>query len=269
LIFEVLRKILNLTRRKVKEIERKRTIHKWEKVGILDPGLASQTAHMLIVKDLRYIAISRICISSFLHFNPRYKVEIHCDSLVYEELIKEYRKSRFNPLIIISHDQNDFDTWQKQKLNLIVSLNGSSNILIDADLRWNSKLEQGKKITFLTREYEMSKRSPARQIVRQIEMTNKNPSMYNSSYFCFGGCKIADQQIDNLRKFHDSYENLLSRSDIGEEDVISFSRLSEQVALSLHASEWGFPLETLKLKDSLRDGGIVESTYFGATGDSF
>ena len=140
---------------------------------------------------------------------------------------------------------------------------------MDADLRWNSALEQRNGITFLTREYEMSKRSPMRQIAKGLEHLYPKPYMYNSSYFSFGGCEVSVTQIDQLQAFFNEFETLLIHSDIGEEDVLFLSRLSEQIALSLHAASWIAQLNTLKLEDSPRDGGVVESTYFGATGDAF
>jgi hypothetical protein len=269
LFFTALRTLLNLSRRQIKGIERKKTIYKWEKSRIPPLKQENRTAHLLVVKNLRYVSISRICVSSFLHFNSNYNVLIHCDYITYKSLIEEFSKSRFSPIIEISMDQNNSDTWQRQKLNVIMKLNGSADIFMDADLRWNSALEQGNGITFLTCEYEMSKRSPLRQIARGLEGLHSNPCMYNSSYFSFGGCEVSVAQIDQLQAFFDEFEKLLIHSDIGEEDVLFLRRLSEQIALSLHAASWVAELDTLKLEDSPRDGGVVESTYFGATGDSF
>ena len=213
--------------------------------------------------------MARTCVSSFLYFNPDYRVIIHCDAFVAPYAIREFEKSKFRDRIEISTDQTDATKWQELKLNLIVSLKETHDIFMDADLRWNGQLKQRRAITFLTCEYEMNQKSPARQIVKKLGIANENPKMYNVSLFSFGGVSLSKAQENELFSTYKGFDDLLHQSDIGLLDKQVFNRLSEQFTLSVHAPRWGAPIEALKSTDSPRDGGIVESTYFGVTGDTF
>ena len=41
--------------------------------------------HVLVVKNTSYINFSRICIESFLHFHPKAKVILHCDTSTFNK----------------------------------------------------------------------------------------------------------------------------------------------------------------------------------------
>lgn len=102
-------------------------------------SLPKKTAMILISKNKSYFYMALICLSSFLYYNSDYKIKIFCD----QKLSKytKYFKHFFRKFQIVIDDSipNNSDPYIEQ-LKLFFKLREENSILLDADIRWLSKL---------------------------------------------------------------------------------------------------------------------------------
>lgn len=164
----------------------------------------------------------------------------------------------------------DEKDWQEQKLDLILAMNGTSDIFLDADLRWNGSLSEEKgKALFLVREFELKNKSPFREILANFNNLPPNSSMKNVSVFSFGGYQLSKTEFTSVRNTLDRYRKIVDSPTVGSLDRVAVGRVIEQFALSVCSELWSVEIAYVKESDAPMDGGKVESCYFGATGGTF
>lgn len=227
----------------------------------------SEMAHLLIVKKPIYGGMGSICIRSFAYFNPRFSFTVHVDGLTKKTVLrKTFLIRKISPKLLTIVLVNDTKmSWQEQKIELLVSLSGGSEIFMDADLRWNKALPNlSQNITFLVEEFE----------VELIEL-NFNPGfdlkslpshfmMKNTSFFSWQNYQVSRSQKNYIFEIYRHLKNNKSNN-----PHLDQAHLSEQLTLSLLINEESNQISFLKLEDTQYDGGIVESSYFGASGRRF
>ena len=226
-----------------------------------------EVAHLLIVKKPIYAGMASICIRSFAYFNPRFSFTIHADEQT-KKIIerKTFLIRKMSPKLLRIVLVDDFDRdWQEQKIELLVSLSGKSDIFMDADLRWNKSLPiLSQNITFLVEEFEV-----------QLKELNFNPGfdlksqplrfmMKNTSFFSWQSQSVSDSQRESIFEIYRHLKN-----NKGNNPHLDQGHLSEQLTLSLAINEESNQISFLKFEDTQYDGGIVESSYFGASGRRF
>jgi len=224
-------------------------------------------AHLLVVRSPIYAGMASICSRSFAYYNPKFCLIIHAD----EQTLKRVRRKtwlarKLSPrLIQIVRVPNSQLTWQEQKLRLVISLSGTSDIFMDADLRWNKSLPDfEEKIYFLVEEFKVEKSELS---IEDTFLGKKIPHsfmMKNTSFFCWNKMKITKEDQVNL---FDIYKSIFYGD--SKTTKMNQAHLSEQLALSMLIIEPSYNISYLKSTDSQYDGGIVESSYFGASGRRF
>ena len=225
---------------------------------------------MLLAKDTRYIYFARICAESFLHYHPLCSVILHCDDSTYFKTLKYFKLTRKFRKIEIVNDLYQNKSWHMSKLELLLSLNGTDEIYVDSDLRWNNSIKSLDSITFFVREFKFIDSDEYQKLFSQINYSLiGNEYMWNTSFFTFAKQKVADETIYSVIEFY--YHFLKSIENISDKktNFDSMARLSEQISMSIFARNFSENVEALKVTDSRLDGKIAESTYFGSTGLGF
>ena len=225
----------------------------------------------MLTRDNRYVDLAEICIHSFLHHHPKATFTLHCDNstltYVNSKFHKEIAGGKIQVQLLNIEDEKD---WQEQKLDLILSMNGTSDVFLDADLRWNGALrEENGKALFLVREFELKDKSPFREILANINNLPPNSSMKNVSVFSFGGFQLSNTEFTSVRNTMDRYREIVDSPTVGSLDKVAVGRVIEQFALSVCSELWSVEIAYVKESDAPMDGGKVESCYFGATGGTF
>jgi hypothetical protein len=268
-------KFLKLSKRYLGKLRNKakRTIasFKYLRTQASSPGELKHHVHLLVVVNPKYASLAKICLESFLYYNPHSVATVHCDSKTIFAAESSLRALIKRGSVVVLLDQtNNEKTWQEQKLDLILQLRGSEAIFMDADLRWNGELRELKGVTFFVKEFNFQEDQKYKVFLSKILKDNESiDSMKNTSFFTWSGLEINDSLMADL---FDLYRRLIKGSekfltDINEQN--GMKRISEQLALSLASDWWGLPIDFLKEVDNFRDGSFVESSYFGATGSEF
>ena len=229
------------------------------------------TAHVMLTRNNRYVDLAEICIHSFFHYHPKATFTLHCDDLTLDRVNSKFNKEIAEGKIQVQvlKTQNEMD-WQEQKLDLIIAMNGTSDIFLDADLRWNGALkEENDFALFLVKEFELRDKSPYREILAEFEIFQPDSSMKNVSVFSFGGYQLSNTELASIRNTMNRYREIVDTSTVGSLDKAAVGRVIEQFALSVCSEMWNVEISYVKENDSPMDGGIVESCYFGATGGTF
>ena len=235
-----------------------------------EKGFDGQSAHILIVKKMIYVEMAEICFTSFLNFNRDSQVVIHCDGITFFKTQKSIKRLRLSGRINVLRDMRDDLSWQENKIDLILSLNGTNDFFMDADLRWNGSLPEIQGLTFFVKEFVFIDKSPYRQILhRLVPGGSSTTSMKNTSFFSFSGKNIPVEFLNHVRQKNRDFESLIELCDIGELDRLILNRLCEQIVLSVLVETWEIDIFFLKKFDGHKDGLFVESSYFGATGSTF
>jgi hypothetical protein len=236
-----------------------------------DPG-ESITAHLLVVKDRIYAHAAVVCISSFLYWNERASVIIHTDDITHDEVTREVEKLTNRNRVIVSCDYSlRQSSWQDLKLELVLSLSGTKDVYMDADLRWNARLpslSRIKGIIFFVEEFTFETVSDYAQIFHSLKrVEHLSKSMKNTSFLCLNGHLLAEKDIVEVKIFIERFRNKVNEMASELNDSEQLLRLSEQVTLStiFGDTEIGY----LKLEDRRFDGSFVESSYLGSTGAQF
>jgi len=255
----------------LKNIERNLESYKWRVGSSKVSSTQNILAHLLVVKNSQYSSLARVCIESFIHYHPNTVFVVHCDSTTFSDTRQALNRSSRRKKVQVVLDQLDITaTWQEQKVRLIASLNGTNDVFMDADLRWNGVIPERKGITFFVDEFSLKEKSPYRELLSNHEFSNiLNPRMRNTSFFSFAGICIDDEYIKGIMKLQTLIENIAKSDVIAQLDREDVLRISEQLALSLAVESWEEEIFLLKSSDGHMDGQFVESSYFGATGISF
>ena len=227
--------------------------------------------HLLCVKNPVYAKIAQVCVESFLFHHPAATVIVHCDEATVsaaEDLLGRSRRGR--KASVVATFEGSVASWQEHKVDLILSMNGTSDIFIDADLRWNGPIPRPiSGITLFVNEFDMTERSPYLQVVRRLAPGLTSAHMYNTSFFTFGSVDVGSDLLANVRSELECFPQTLEHSDLGRSDLDQLMRIREQIVLGVSLQIAGLQISTLKDSDTVRDGAFVESSYFGATGSSF
>lgn len=267
----MIRRGVGFSRKVLISIERNTDLRRWSGTTAGNASSTAEIGHLLVVKKVEYVPISKVCVESFLHYNPRSKVILHSDEFTYARLLQSFQNRIKSKQVEVRETFVSANlTWQECKVEILLSMNGTSDFFMDADLRWNGPKPSRDGIQFFVQEFDMLDKSPYRQLVRSAMPKYENGThMRNTSYFSFGGIRIRDAECALVTQFHRNFRTLLGLADLGSADELILSRLSEQIAFSVLADRWRVPIAFLKEVDSHRDGAFVESSYFGATGSSF
>lgn len=226
--------------------------------------------HLLVVKNEIYASLAKVCVESFLFFNPNSRVVVHVDSATKMASYDALKKLISRDKVSIVQLDSDSLPWQDLKLDLILSLGDPKKFFMDADLKWNGPMKELVGITFFVNEFEF------RENTFYAPLTNKDwfseyPSstMKNTSFFYWGSYSPSTEDKKNIEVLM----GLLKKCTNDQSNQIDFNvstkRISEQIALSLLVEKLGAPVYFLKELDIFKDGSFVESSYFGITGASF
>ena len=227
-------------------------------------------AHILLVKNVQYVAFAKICVNSFLSFHQKSKVVVHCDSVTYSLAKSKLSKSFFFGEIEVLLDQDEFQTWQSLKAALIISMANSHDVYMDADLRWRSSIVRLRTLTFLVDEFDFRGNSTFVKLLGCSIFKNlQNPKMRNTSFATFGGIQVDPGISTEILETVENFAKILSSLNFSEEEITALNRLSEQITISLLSEKITSEIKFLKISDSRLDKGIVESPYFGSTGLGF
>ena len=246
-------------------------LSRWKKTISPLALLRELNAHVMLTRNERYVDFAETCIYSFLHYHPNTTFTLHCDNATIGRVNSKFKKGIVDGKILVkllkSDDEKD---WQEQKLDLILSMTGTSDIFLDADLRWNGALnvENGKAL-FLVKEFELRDKSPFREILTQFNNFPPHSAMKNVSVFSFGGYQLSTAEFTSVLNVMDRYREIVDSPIVGRLDKVAVGRVIEQFALSICSEIWGTEVTYVKESDAPMDGGIVESCYFGATGGTF
>lgn len=226
------------------------------------------TVHLLVVKNPIYSQIAQVCVESFLYYHENSRIILHCDQSTQISLSKAMKRVARKGKVEVVLDQNSTLTWQEQKIDLIVSLSGSHDIFIDADLLWNGQMPIRKGVCFFVEEFIFTSNPLYKELFSQLELKNQLVnSMKNTSFFSWGGEKINLAKKADLLGFLSGFEKQFSSLKLPEDKKLEISRIVEQLGLSMMFERGNCSF--LKEKDSQLDGSFVESSYYGATGTKF
>lgn len=243
---------------------------KWQYLSPRNKSLEHFKVHFLVVKDIKYIKVLKICIDSFLYWHPESAITIHADSFTYGKLQNQFSGKRYSGNTKILLDMDNGSEWQNLKLELITGLNGSSDLYFDADMRWNGCMKDCDRTSFLTTEFNLKNRTTFLNLINVLrDGRYYDAKMRNTSFFTFAGFSIPKNLMKDVFTLHEEIKLIFHSEAFGIEDKPQLLRISEQLALSLAVEDWGIEISQLKEKDRYKDGTFVESSYFGATGTSF
>ena len=227
-------------------------------------------AHLLVVKRVVYVPIAKICVESFLYYNPNSTVVIHVDSQTVAASHKAFNKMISRSKVSIEHIDCDLAPWQESKLSLILSLGEPEKFFMDADLKWNGPIRHLSGTTLFVKEFLFKEN----EFYEPITKTNwfsefSSSTMKNTSFFYWGNYKPS---TNDKKLIEELMKRIIATTDDQSNTKIynsSTKRISEQIALSLLVEKLDSPIDFLKESDGFKDGSFVESSYFGATGNSF
>jgi len=228
-----------------------------------------QLAHVLIVKNLAYVEISTFSILSFLFYNKKSKVVIHCDEICFEKIQEKYSIQITMGRVELKKDMSDSD-WQLSKLKIFKDLASEAHCMFDVDTRWNGKLELESSVSYVSHfEFPFIEKSPWRWLIMSYLKLDDGEKfvMLNTSFI-----RKSDLIRDSDSFLDEIFESLFNISDcteIGRGDLPGVIRIAEQVAISIYLQHKNLTVKALVGDGRPRSGMLLETTYFGATGNKF
>jgi len=160
-------------------------------------------------------------------------------------------------------------TWQFAKINLILSLSGTSDLYMDSDLRWNGALPVLSQPMLYVHEFQFSEFEEFSYFYQSMLLERyPKATMSNTSFVYFHNFELTPNESREVEELFYNINRWAENSDIGESRANQIQRLSEQIALSVVLNNY-IDLIHLKSTDKRSDGQFVESSYFGATGLDF
>lgn len=227
-------------------------------------------ANLLLVKQPIYAQLARVCVESFLYFNPKCKIVIHVDSVTESIVSRTLKKISVNKGIEIRNVGGEDKSWQEIKLRIILEMKNPNEFFMDADLRWNGPIPQLIGTTFFVNEFKL-KDDPV--YLKLLEFSRWESeyefTMKNTSFIYWGDYKPAYGDKIFIDKAMKTVQEACIKGIIPQENQSAIMRISEQIALSILVDVKHLNVNFLKEIDGYRDGSFVESSYFGATGSSF
>ena len=225
----------------------------------------TEVAHLLVVKNKVYAGMASISIRSFAHYNSNYRfivyVDLRTSKYVRRKLLILYMIDR--QLVEIQTVDDSEKSWQALKLEIILRMKGTSEIFMDADLRWNGMIPEIQSVTYLVSEFEIDY-NELKSRLKDSSIAPKCVTMKNTSFFSWGNQKI---DVDT-RNLIFELQAIFSTSKVLIPGL-NLNHLSEQLALSIVVNEFQYKVHFLKKTDAQYDRGLVESSYFGASGRRF
>ena len=227
----------------------------------------TQICHFLVVKNPIYARISLYAISSLLFFNPNVKVNIHCDKCCFRALNPMTRLLFGSRVTLIRSDTRHHDPMF-EKAKLLVSLQGTSDFFIDADTRINGRLPVFSNIGLLVREFKLSESEVWRELLNRIQAKSLDGAMLNTTFFTWGNRDL-NLSLQNFTDFYSKFMRLNWEAISLEFKIVDkqYLRLVEQFFFSIELSQQRVLF--LKSEDSVADKGLIESSYYGASGYRF
>ena len=231
----------------------------------------TNNVHMLVVKNIMYIDLARICIESFLHYHPKTKIIVHCDSQTIDKMRKGLRATqKRRPGSIILLLDTGIESWQIKKLKLLLSLMGTSDFFMDADIRWNGVIKKIQGLTFFVQEFYLKENSIYSKFLENLSLNSeKNYTMKNTSFFCWNNLSLNSQTLDWIDSILLNISSISKIIGFSESEKNEIYRIQEQLIISLATDQSDMKSFFLKNSDKQFDGGLAESSYFGATGSRF
>lgn len=223
--------------------------------------------HFLVVKDKKYAKLSTYAIASLMYFNRDVSVIVHTDDICYRSM--NWRRimvfgGKIRIVKVLSPSQDPM----YEKALLLLSLQGTHDFFLDADTRINGQIEVCSHPTVLVKEFFLEDRTDWRVILSFIVKKKGRFQMLNTSFFSWGGTN-AHIELSNFKKFYEDYLSVDFQSilDLNSLQVKSYTRLVEQIFFSITLTR--FHIEAIKQSDRVVDHGVIESTYYGASGYRF
>ncbi len=251
-----------------KRCERIFALMKWyiprKKIG------TEYTAHVLAVKNPNYARIGKIAVASFLYHNPKSKVVIHCDQSTKEKALFEFRHFLKRSRVQIVDVESANDSWQVQKIKLLVAIaRVELNFYMDCDVRWNASLTLPDKCTIYVAEFSLIEKSPYRELLPHLSLTNSNVKMLNTTFVYLYPGQFTDLELGSIIGFQEEIVRICNLGIVARLDLPQILRLSEQLGFSFFLAKSGREFVALKSTDGHMDGSFLESSYYGATGVEF
>lgn len=251
-----------------KNMERETRIFKWSiprrKTG---PNFH---AHLLAVKNPKYVEIAKIAVFSFLFHNPNSQVEIHCDQDTYIAATQVFSNLIKRNQVHIQLNERQEDSWQLQKLDLLELIaNKELNFYMDCDVRWNDKLTLPDACTTYVEEFNLQDKSPFRELLNYLKVEGSDFKMFNTTFVYLYPGHFSQIELAQMKEFHDRILEVCKLGLVAKLDVAQVERLSEQLGFSLFLVNSRRDRVPLKNHDGHMDGSFLESSYYGATGVEF
>jgi hypothetical protein len=226
-------------------------------------------AHVLIVKNLAYVEISIYSILSFLFHNKNSKVIIHCDQICFEKI-----KEKYSTLISMGRvelkEGMEESCWQLSKLRIFKELPNETHCMFDVDTRWNGGLELESGVSYVSHfEFQFIEKSPWRWLIKNYLKIDEGEKflMLNTSFI--RKSDLVNGRNTFLDEIFEDIFNITDCNEIGKGDHPGVIRIAEQVAISIYLQHKSLSVKALVNDGRPRSGMLLETTYFGATGNKF
>lgn len=251
-----------------KAVERRIALIKWcspqKKVG------PNYVAHVLAVKNTKYLRIAKIGVASFLYHNSNSKVVIHCDNFTFLSAQNEFSYFIKRGNVTIVENGLSKHSWQEQKIQLFREIAPlEANFYIDCDVRWNGSLTLSQSCTSYVVEFKLADKSPFRELLPSLNLDDSHAEMLNTTFVYLYPGEFTDAELDQITYYHDEILKICKSGIVAKLDIEQVARLSEQLSYSIFIANSGRKHIALKSHDGHKDGSFLESSYFGATGAEF
>lgn len=224
-----------------------------------------KNCHYLIVKDSRYLKLAKYSLSSMLRYNPDWNAVIHTDKVLFGK--SNLLRILFGQRVEILFDQVEEADPLSSKCTLILQMQGKDDVFVDIDTRWNARCPKLDSITVLVKEFRVIADSFWYKVAEELQIESKSLHMLNTSFFSWSKSSlgVSVKEYENWKVEWDllSWQALCDT----EAEVDGRKRLHEQFFLSCLLSDQS--VKAIKETDLIADGGVLESSYFGATGHRF
>ena len=215
---------------------------------------------------IEYVDSTIKCLNSFWEFNPDYSACIWLDTPFWERRIELFAKLDRPKQTFFRTIPEATREWQWNKLLIIVDYMESEDFFSDADIIWNGKLPEFNSPAFFLKEFDLMKRAASRRLLSNLDIVeNQGTFMYNVSFVKLLELSKHFELSETSKSHYEIIRGIEPDEILGEEDIPSLHRMSEQIAISLAAQGLIRELSVLKNSDHVMDGGIAESYYLGSS----
>ena len=221
---------------------------------------------MLVCRNVEYVKIAKFAISSFLKFNKDYKIVLHADKSLAKSckrILALFPSSRLELLVDIPSSGYPYEI----KGELILKLQGTHDIFLDVDTRTNGPLPQVQSPLTLVAEFRMKDNVNFKRILTELGQEKfENCFLLNVTLVCWGGIDMKIT-IEEFKSWSEDYSSINWEGFLEPDQISYFKRFVEQIFFSIKFQTGNF--QVLKQSDFVGDKGLVESSYFGASGYRF